>query len=130
MCRTLRPVTSLLHGVPIAELKMSTNLKRLLKSTVQMYYKMLHFAVHCSWYTLSAKQCCGEIEFRQTQTGRLARGRVSEKQPLEVRAGPPLGAKASRSKIQKWSANISNSGAADQCQIDFENICVPHGTPR
>jgi hypothetical protein len=45
-----------------------------------------------------------------------------------------LGAKASRSKIQKWSvtqtANIQNSGAADQCQIDFEIICVPHGTPR
>ena len=42
-----------------------------------------------------------EIEF--WQSGRLARGRVSEQQPSEVRAGPPLGAKASRSKIQKWS---------------------------
>ena len=41
------------------------------------------------------------IEFRQS--GLLARGRVSEQQPSEVRAGPPLGAKASRSKIQKWS---------------------------
>ncbi len=35
------------------------------------------------------------------QIRRLARGRVSEKQPSEVRKGPPLGAKASRSKIQK-----------------------------
>ncbi len=41
-------------------------------------------------------------------SGFQMRGRVSEKQPSEVRAGPPLGAKASRSKI----------------------ICVPHGTPR
>ena len=38
-----------------------------------------------------------EIEF--WQSGRLARGQVSEKQPSEVRAGPPLGAKASRSKV-------------------------------
>ena len=42
-----------------------------------------------------------EIEF--WQTGWLAKGRVSEKQHSEVRAGPPLGVKASRSKIQKWS---------------------------
>ena len=53
---------------------------------------------------------------------------------MEIRAGQPLGEKASCSKIQKWSvaqtANIQNSGAADQCQIDFEIICVPHGTPR
>ena len=53
-------------------------------------------------YTVVGTPCrrsSAEIEFRQT--GRLARGRVSEKQPSEVRAGPPLGAKASRSKIQK-----------------------------
>ncbi len=46
-------------------------------------------------------QSSAEIEFRQS--GRLARGRVSEQQPSEVRMGPPLDAKASRSKIQKWS---------------------------
>ena len=64
------------------------------------------------------------------QSGRLARGRVSEQQPSEVRAGPPLGAKASRSKIQRWSVtqttNIQISGAADQCQIEFEIICMLH----
>ncbi len=47
------------------------------------------------------RQSSAEIEFRQS--GLLARGRDSEQQPSEVRAGPPLGAKASRSKIQKWS---------------------------
>ena len=55
-------------------------------------------------YTVVGTPCrrsSAEIEFRQS--GRLARGRVSEEQPSEVRAGPPLGAKASRSKIQKWS---------------------------
>ncbi len=45
------------------------------------------------------RRSSAEIEFRQS--GRLARGRVSEMQPLEIRAGQPLGAKASRSKIQK-----------------------------
>ena len=65
-----------------------------------MYSKSQTFAE----YTVVGTPCrrsSAEIEFRQT--GRLARGRVSEKQPSEVRAGPPLGAKASRSKIQKWS---------------------------
>ena len=46
-------------------------------------------------------QSSAKIEFRQS--ARLARGRVLEKQPSEVHAGPPLGAKASQSKIQKWS---------------------------
>ncbi len=41
-----------LHGVSIPELKMSTNLKLHLKTSVQMYCQMLHLAVHCSWYTL------------------------------------------------------------------------------
>ncbi len=41
-------------------------------------------------YTLKAS---AEIEFQQS--GRLARGQVSEEQPSEVRAGPPLGANAS-----------------------------------
>ncbi len=47
------------------------------------------------------RQSSAEIEI--WQSGRLARGQVSEQQPSEVRAGPPLVAKASRSKIQKWS---------------------------
>ncbi len=71
-------------------------------------------------YTVVGTPCrrsSADIEFQQS--GRLARGRVSEKHPPEVRAGLPLGAKASRSKIQKWSVteteNIQNSGAADQC---------------
>ena len=52
------------------------------------------------------RQISTEIEFRQA--GRLARGRVSEKHPSKVRAGPPLrvGAKASHSKVQKSSANL------------------------
>ncbi len=51
----------------------------------------------------------GELEAAAvTNFGRLGGWlgeRVSEKQPSEVRAGPPgpLDAKASRSKIQKWS---------------------------
>ncbi len=54
-------------------------------------------------YTVVGTPCrrnCDKFEF--LQTWRLARARVSEKQPAEVRVGPPLGAKASRSKIQKW----------------------------
>ena len=56
-------------------------------------------------YTVVGTPCrrsSAEIEFRQSG-GLATRGRVSEKQPSEVCAGPPLGAKASRSKIQKWS---------------------------
>ena len=64
----------------------------------------------CNWYVITCHYMHymslhatedANVEFQQT--GRLARGRVSEKQPSEVRAGPPVGAKASRSKIQKWS---------------------------
>ena len=80
---------------------------------------MYKFTARCGiWQYIVVGTPCrrssAEIEFRQS--GRLARGRVSEQQPSEVRAGPPLGVKASRSKIQKWSvtqmANILNSGAA------------------
>ncbi len=57
-------------------------------------------------YTVVGTPCrrsSAEIEFRQS--GRLARGRVSEEQPSEVRAGPTLGAKASRqdSKMARYS---------------------------
>jgi hypothetical protein len=49
----------------------------------------------------------GELEaVKKLNFGRLGGlldGRVSAKQPSEVRAGPPIGAKASCSKIQKWS---------------------------
>ena len=44
------------HGVslsePRANLKMSTNLKCILKLSVQMYTQMRHLRVHCSRYTL------------------------------------------------------------------------------
>jgi hypothetical protein len=100
------------HGVSISEPKMSiswsTDLKYILKPSVQMYCKMWHFAVHCSnilQYTAVGtprRQSSAEIEFRHT--GHLARGQILEKQPSEVRAGPPLAVKASSSsKIQIWS---------------------------
>ena len=92
-------------------------------------------------YTVVGTPCrrlgsSAEIEFRQTGR-RLARGRVSEKQPSEVRAGPPLGAKASRSKIQKWSVTQSLKrqkfkieSRVNLCQIELEIFCKQHGTPR
>jgi hypothetical protein len=87
----------LLNDVSIPELKKSTNLKLLLKSSVQMKSKSQTFAVtvHCSG--TPCRRSSAEIEFRQF--GRLARGRVlaQEKQPSEVGAGPPLGAKALKS---------------------------------
>ncbi len=67
-------------------------------------YKMYARTWILSWqYTVVGTPCRqgAEIEFRQS--GWLARGQDSEHQPSEVRTGPPLGAKASRSKIQKWS---------------------------
>ncbi len=79
------------HGVSIPELKKLTNLKMHLKPSVQDV-----------WQNLDS-----EIEF--WQSGRLARGRVSEQQPSEVRAGPPFCVKASRSKIQKWSVTQTAS---------------------
>ncbi len=90
---------------------MSTNLNMHLKPSVQNVWQNLYTVVGTPCRQSSAK-----IEF--WQSWRLARGRFSEKQPSEVRAGPPLGAKESCSKIQKWSvaqtASIQNSGAANR----------------
>ncbi len=94
------------HGVSIPELKMSTNLKLILYLfTIQS--TKCRAEVELLQYTVVGTPCrpsSAEIEFRQSE--RLARGRVSEQQPSEVRAGPPLGAKASRSTIQKCIWNL------------------------
>ena len=79
---------------------MSTNLKMHLKPSVQDVWQNLDSGRYTVVGT-PCRQSSAKIEFRQSE--RLARGQVSEQQPSEVRAGPPLGAKASRSKIQKWS---------------------------
>ncbi len=71
-------------------------------------------------YTVVGTPCrrsSAEIEF--LQSGLLARGQVSEQQPSEVRAGPPLNAKASRSKIQNWSVTQIQA-LLMECQI----ICI------
>ena len=80
----------------------------------------------------------GELEAAAvTNFGRLGGwldGRVSEKQPSEVRALPPLGAKASRSKIQKWlllkqqifKIQALVNQQVNFCQIKTEIICVQH----
>ena len=86
-------------------------------------------------YTVVGAPCrrsSAEIKFRQT--GQLARGRVSEKQPSEVRAGPPLGAKASRSKFKNGPLlkrqKFKIEPLVNLCQIELEIFCVQHGTPR
>ncbi len=91
------------HGVSLPELKKSTNLKLILNlvtiqcTNVEQKVELLQYIV----VGTPCRRSSAYIEF--WQSGRLARGRVLEKQPSEVRAGPPLGAKASHSKIQKWS---------------------------
>ena len=79
---------------------MSTNLKPILKPSVQDVCQNLDSGRQYTVTVVSTpcRQISAKIEFRQT--GWLARGRVSEKLPLELRAGPPLGAnlKASRRK--------------------------------
>ena len=89
------------HGVSIPELKKSTNLKIHLKPSVQDVWQNLDSGRYTVGGTLVGK-AVQKLNFGSLG-GWLLRGRVSEKQPSEVGAGPPLGAKASRSKIQKWS---------------------------
>ena len=88
----------------IPELKKSTNLKLILNILKIQCTNVEQKSDFCS--TLLQYNFLA-IEFRQS--GLLARGRVSEEQPSEVGAGPPLGAKASRSKIQKWSVTQTAS---------------------